>query len=235
MHPCMSKLKILKRWRLSHEDESGINMNQLKQIVEAVIMAAENPVNPDKLLQLFDEADRPSIKELEDIIEVIRQDCAGRGIELKEVANGYRFQTKVEFSPWVSRLWDERPPRYSRALLETLALIAYRQPITRAEIEEVRGVAVSSHIIKTLLEREWVKVVGNRDVPGKPALYATTKQFLDYFNLKSLENLPTLMQLRDIETIDRSLNIQLTIDGMGLPLAPEQKTKEPQEELVAAD
>ena len=143
----------------------------------------------------------------------LTEDFAGRGFELKEVASGFRIQVREGYAQWVSRLWDERPPRYSRALLETLALIAYRQPITRAEIEDIRGVAVSSNIVKTLLEREWVRVVGHKELPGRPAMYATTRQFLDYFNLKSLAELPTLSELRDLEQISAELVEQGVIEA----------------------
>ena len=142
----------------------------------------------------------------------LAEDYEGRGFELKEVASGFRIQVREACAPWVSRLWDERPPRYSRALLETLALIAYRQPITRAEIEDIRGVVVSSNIVKTLLEREWVRVVGHKELPGRPAMYATTRQFLDYFNLKSLAELPTLAELRDLERISAELVEQGVIE-----------------------
>jgi segregation and condensation protein B len=140
-------------------------------------------------------------------LTALRDASAGRGFELAEVASGWRFQVATDLAPWVNRLWEEKPQKYSRALLETLALIAYRQPITRSDIEEVRGVAVSSHIIKTLAEREWIKVVGHRDVPGRPSLYATTRQFLDYFGLKSLEELPTLGELKDIDSLNQALEL----------------------------
>ena len=141
--------------------------------------------------------------------------CDGRGFELAEVASGFRFQVRQNLSPWVSKLWVERPVRYSRALLETLSLIAYRQPITRGEIEDIRGVSVSSNIMKSLLEREWVKVVGHRDVPGKPAMYATTREFLDYFNLKSLDQLPPLADVKDLETMTSALPLEEFHDSRG--------------------
>jgi len=180
---------------------------KLKPILEAALLAASRPMSLDHLLELFTEEESPEKKELRAAIEELMRDYAGRGIELREVASGYRFQVRAEFAPWVSRLWEERPSRYSRALMETLALIAYRQPVTRAEIEEVRGVSVSSNIVKTLLEREWVRIVGHRDVPGKPALYATTREFLDYFGLRTLDELPTLAELRDLASIDRELDL----------------------------
>ncbi len=162
-------------------------------------MASEHPLTIDQVIRLFDK-EAPGRQEVRAALEEISADCAERGYELKQVASGYRFQVKVEYSDWVSRLWKEKPPRYSRALLETLALIAYKQPITRGDIEEVRGVSVSTNIMRTLLERDWVKVVGHRDVPGHPALYATTRNFLDYFNLSSLEELPSLAEIRDLNS-----------------------------------
>ena len=182
---------------------------KLKQIIEAALMAAGGPLNLDKLQELFLEDDRPDKNHLRKAIDKLREEYEGRGIELVEVGSGYRVNTRAEFAPWVSRLWQDRPVKYTRALLETLALIAYRQPITRAEIEEIRGVSVSSNIIKTLIEREWVRIVGKRDVPGRPSLYATTKEFLDYFNLKGLGDLPTLQEIRDLDTINRELEFSL--------------------------
>ncbi|MCU7852028.1 MAG: SMC-Scp complex subunit ScpB [Candidatus Thiodiazotropha sp. (ex Monitilora ramsayi)] len=180
---------------------------KLKQIVEAALLAAGRPLSLDQLLALFEEKEQPEKKQLREVLAVLMEDYQGRGIEVVEVGSGFRIQVSAGLSPWVSRLWAERPPKYSRALLETLALIAYRQPITRGEIEDIRGVSVSTNIIKTLTEREWVRVVGHRDVPGKPALYATTKEFLDYFNLKSLNELPTLAEIRDLESINRELEL----------------------------
>lgn len=179
---------------------------QIQKIIEAALLAAGNAVSLDQLMGLFGLEDRqPAREEVRSVLEDISDACADRGYELKQVASGYRFQVKQEFSPWVSRLWDEKPQKYSRALLETLAIIAYRQPMTRGEIEEIRGVSVSTNITKTLLEREWVRVVGHRDVPGKPALFATTKQFLDYFNLKRLDELPTLKEIRDLAEFEPEL------------------------------
>jgi segregation and condensation protein B len=180
---------------------------RLKQIVEAALLAAGRPLSLDQLQALFPEPEEPGKKQLREVLTELSGDYQGRGIEITEVGSGFRIQVRAEFSPWVSKLWSERPPKYSRALLETLALIAYRQPITRGEIEDVRGVSVSSNIIKTLTEREWVRVVGHRDVPGKPALYATTREFLDYFNLKSLNELPTLAEIRDLDSINRELEL----------------------------
>lgn len=187
----------------------------LTNIVEAALLAAGEPLSLDRLLGLFDEGERPDKKQLREAITQLQDECQGRGIELKEVGSGYRFQARQEMAVWVGRLWDERPARYSRALLETLALIAYRQPITRAEIEDIRGVAVSSNIVKTLLERGWVRVVGHRDVPGRPALYATTREFLDYFSLTSLDELPTLAELRDLDKINAELDLRFPGEERG--------------------
>ncbi len=177
----------------------------LKQIVEAALLAAGRTLDLETLAGLFDELERPDRKALRRALQELAQDYEGRGIEVVEVAGGWRIQVRKACAPWVSRLWEEKPARYSRALMETLALIAYRQPITRGEIEEIRGVSVSSGIIRTLLEREWIRVVGHRDVPGRPALYGTTRQFLDYFGLKSLDDLPPLSELKDLENLDPEL------------------------------
>ncbi|MFP1684190.1 SMC-Scp complex subunit ScpB [Alloalcanivorax sp. C16-1] len=177
----------------------------IKNILEAAIFAADGPLDRDALLMLFDEGERPDKATLSKLLEEVAEEYAGRGVELREVASGFRFQVRKDLGPWVSRLWQEKPPRYSRAILETLALVAYRQPITRGEIEEIRGVSVSSHIIKSLLERNWVRVVGHRDVPGRPAMFATTRQFLDYFDLKSLEDLPPLSEIKDLDKLNEEL------------------------------
>ncbi len=169
----------------------------LKQIIEGAIMASEQPLSVDQLMQLF-EKDSPERASVRAALKEIDEECAQRGYELRQVASGYRFQVKNDYAEWVSRLWKEKPPRYSRALLETLALVAYKQPITRGDIEEIRGVAVSTNIMRTLIERDWVRVVGHRDVPGHPALYATTRTFLDYFNLRSLDELPSLSEIREL-------------------------------------
>lgn len=189
-----------------------MTLDQLQNILEAALMVAGRPLTVAQLLKLFDEGQEPDTTEIKSALSALRERYAeNHGIELNEVASGYQFQAKTELSPWLSRLWEERPQRYSRALLETLALIAYRQPVTRAEVEEIRGVAVSSHITKTLLERDWIRVIGHREVPGKPALYGTTKEFLDHFNLKSLSELPTLTELKDLETQEARLQIQLEL------------------------
>ena len=174
--------------------------DQLKNIIEAALMAADSALNIDRILQLFElEEEKPSRDQIKEVLVALEAECEGRGVELKRIASGYRYQTRTEVQPWVARLWHEKPPRYTRALLETLSLIVYRQPITRGEIEEVRGVSVSSNTVKTLLEREWIKVVGHKEVPGRPALYGSTKKFLDYFNLKTLNELPSLAELADLD------------------------------------
>ncbi|MEX2490076.1 MAG: SMC-Scp complex subunit ScpB, partial [Pseudomonadales bacterium] len=178
----------------------------LKQIIEGAILAAERPLSIDQLIQLFEEP-QPSRAEIKETLAEIGTDFQDRGFELKEVASGYRFQVRGEYSEWVGRLWEEKPPRYTRALLETLALIAYKQPITRGDIEEIRGVSVSTNIMRSLLEREWIRVVGHRDVPGRPAIYATTKTFLDYFNLSSLDELPTLSEIKDLDKMNPELQL----------------------------
>jgi segregation and condensation protein B len=176
-----------------------MQIEQLKLIVEAALLAASQPMTVAQLGDLFAETDEVGHEQIARALEALAADCEGRGVELKEIASGFRYQVRQEVHPWISRMWTEKPSRYSRALLETLALIAYRQPITRPEIEQIRGVVVSSNIVKTLEEREWIRVVGYRDVPGKPALFGTTRAFLDYFNLKSLDQLPPLSEIRDME------------------------------------
>ncbi|HEX4975561.1 MAG TPA: SMC-Scp complex subunit ScpB [Pseudomonadales bacterium] len=184
----------------------SIVADKLKNIVEASLLAAGRPLSLEQLLALFEEDEqKPSTNDLAKTLETLQNDYQQRGVELVKVASGYRFQVKAEFSSWTGKLWEDKPSRYSRALLETLALIAYRQPITRGEIEAVRGVAVSTNIIKTLQEREWVRIVGHRDVPGRPAMYATTRGFLDYFNLNSLDELPALTDIRDLGKINEEL------------------------------
>lgn len=185
---------------------TNTTLDKLKRIIEGALLAAGKPLGIDQILALFMDEDQPSRDEIREAIAALQADCVSRGVELVEVASGFRFQVKSELAEWVSRLWEEKPAKYSRAVLETLALIAYRQPITRSEIEDVRGVSVSSHIVKSLLEREWIRVIGHRDVPGKPALYGTTKIFLDYFGLTSLSDLPPLAELRNIDSIERELD-----------------------------
>ena len=203
-----------------------MSQEKIKNIIEAVLMVSTQPIGITKLLNIFEaeQSLQPERNDIKDALKAIQDDYQERGIELAEVASGFRFQAKDEYAGWVNHLFDERPPRYSRALLETLAIIAYRQPITRGEIEEIRGVSVSSTIVKTLQEREWVKIVGHRDVPGKPALLATTKSFLDYFNLKKLSELPSLEDIKDFDAINPDLFEEL--EG-------EVKAKEGNEEASA--
>jgi segregation and condensation protein B len=181
----------------------------LSYVLEAVLLAAGRPVSVDQMLELFEESQRPSVEEVNAALEELAGRCADRACELREVASGWRMQVRAQYADVVSRLWQERPSRYSRALLETLALIAYRQPITRSEIEDIRGVTVSSTIMRTLHERNWIRVVGHREVPGRPELLGTTREFLDYFGLKSLDDLPTLAELRDLDDI----KVQLEFPG----------------------
>jgi segregation and condensation protein B len=185
-----------------------MNEHYLRNVIEAALLAAGRPVQPAELIQLFDENARPTAEQVRAAVDALTAEYAERGIELKETASGVRIQVRRELAGEVSRLWPERPARYSRALLETLALIAYRQPITRGEIEAVRGVAVNPNIVKTLLERNWVRIVGHRDVPGRPELLGTTRDFLDYFGLKSLDELPPLSELKAIGDVNMQLDLQ---------------------------
>lgn len=184
-----------------------LESSEIKNVLEAALLGAGRPLNLDQLSSLFGKRSAPDRKTLRDVLGELAADYEGRAIELKEVGSGFRIQIRASMSDWLTPLWEERAPRYSRALLETLALIAYRQPITRGEIEEVRGVAVSTNIVRTLLERGWVRVVGHRDVPGKPAMFGTTKEFLDYFGLKRLDDLPPLSEIKDLE----ELNVELEL------------------------
>jgi segregation and condensation protein B len=218
-----------------------MNDQNIKQIVEAVLLAAGKPLSLDNILAVFGEDEKPERDEIRQVIAALQEDYAQRGIELVQVASGYRVQVIQEMEPWVSRLTEEKPARYSRALLETLALVAYRQPITRGEIEDIRGVSVSSSIMKTLQDREWVRIVGHRDVPGRPAMYGTTKQFLDYFNLKGLDDLPTLMELRDIDTINAELDFDLEGESAESPASAQHtetdetgEVSEPEQSVVVA-
>jgi segregation and condensation protein B len=186
---------------------------QLKHILEAALLAADEPLSQARLAGLFPEDERPSNADIGMALEAIAESCADRGVELKEVASGFRLQVKTDLQPWVARLWTDKPQKYSRAMLETLSLIAYRQPITRGEIESVRGVSLSSNIIRSLQEREWIRIVGHRDVPGKPALFGTTRAFLDYFDLASLDELPTLAEIKDMDTLEPELELDPTGDG----------------------
>jgi segregation and condensation protein B len=202
-----------------------MQIEQLKPIIEAALLASSQPMTIHQLGDLFNEADDVGQEQIAKVLEALTEDCEGRGVELRQVASGFRYQVRQDVHPWISRMWTEKPSRYSRALLETLALIAYRQPITRPEIEQIRGVVVSSNIIKTMEEREWIRVVGYRDVPGKPALFGTTRSFLDYFNLKSLDQLPPLSEIRDME--DPQLRFEqepLTVRiARDLPIDPDEE------------
>jgi segregation and condensation protein B len=184
-----------------------MNAIEIKHFVEAALLAAERPLSVDQLQNLFDGRMAPEKAEIRQAIATLNEEYEQRGISIVEVASGFRVQVKSGMADQLQKLWEERPPRYSRAMFETLALIAYRQPITRGEIEEIRGVAVSSNIVRTLLERDWCRVVGHRDVPGRPEMFATTKHFLDYFGLKKLEDLPPLADLSDWESLRVQLNL----------------------------
>ena len=209
--------------------DAMIKGEQLQQILEAALLAAGQPLSQVQLAALFSDDERPPVGEISRALEQLRSDCANRGVELKKVASGYRLQVKQELNEWVSRLWKERPPRYSRALLETIALIAYRQPITRGEIESVRGVSVSTNIIRTLQEREWIRVVGHRDVPGKPALFGTTSTFLDSFDLQNLDDLPTLAEIRDMENLEPELQFEAPPQAAALDAMEEDTVLEADE------
>jgi segregation and condensation protein B len=202
-----------------------MNHQYVKNVVEAALLAAGRPLTLEELMSVFDERDGSIADEVKGALAALKQEYETRGLELLEVASGFRVQIRAAVAPPVARLWQERPAKYSRALLETLALIAYRQPITRGEIEQIRGVAVNPNIIKTLHERNWIRVVGHRDVPGKPELLGTTREFLDYFSLKKLDDLPTLAQLKELE----DLRVQLSLPG-----AEAQVLTDPQSPLDAA-
>ena len=209
--------------------------NKVKMIVEGLLLAAGRPLTLDIIIQVFSKDEQPDREELKSVMDSIAEDCADRGFELKEVASGFRFQVKQELSEWIAKLWEERPPRYTRALLETLALIAYRQPITRGDIEEIRGVGVSSNIVRTLLDREWIRVVGHRDVPGRPAMFAPTKQCLDYFNLKSLQDLPPLSEIKDLAVADPEFDLEDDMAGARILELPEEVIDENSIELTESD
>ena len=200
--------------------------NKVKMIVEGCLLAAGRPLTLDNIIAVFERSEQPDRNELKQVMQAISEDCNDRGFELKQVASGYRFQVKQDLSEWVAKLWEERPPRYTRALLETLALVAYRQPITRGDIEEIRGVAVSANIIRTLLDREWIRVVGHRDVPGRPVMFATTKQFLDYFNLKSLQELPPLSEIKKLSQTEEELDLTDELAQQRVIDLPEEVTDE---------
>ncbi len=195
-----------------------MDLNQLKNLIEAALLAYGQPLNMDQLRGLFDEVDRPEATTMREALEALSRECAGRPVELVEVASGWRLQVRGEYAPALSRLWQERPGRYSRALLETIALIAYRQPITRGEIENVRGIQVNPNIVRTLTERGWIRVVGHREVPGHPELLGTTREFLDYFGLKSLDELPSLAALKDMDDVGIQLEFADTAQAAAADL-----------------
>jgi len=186
-----------------------MQQDKLKNILEAIIISANKPLSIEKLLGFFQAEDLVNRKDVQKAIGDLTNSFESHGFELVETASGYRFQTRDEYKQWVTQHWDEKPAKYSRALLETLALIIYRQPITRAEIEDIRGVAVSSHIVKTLQERDWIRIVGHKEVPGRPSLLGTTRQFLDYFNLKSLDEMPSLAEIQDIDKLYPELDLKI--------------------------
>jgi segregation and condensation protein B len=207
-----------------------MELSQIKRIVEAALLASAQPLSLPQLAALFVESEAPTHEDLARSLEQLTDECAERGIELKEVASGFRYQVRQDVHTWIARLWTERQTKYSRALLETLSLIAYRQPITRGEIEQIRGVTVSTNIVKTLEEREWIRVVGYRDVPGKPELFGTTRHFLDYFNLKSLDELPPLAEIRDVDEFD----VQMSLAPIAVA-DEENEDESPGEASAAAD
>ena len=217
-----------------------MELNEIKHFVESALLAAGRPLNIDQIKGLFDEGSAPEKSQLREAISSLREEYEARGIEIAEVASGFRVQVKAGMAERLHRLWEERPPRYSRALFETLALIAYRQPMTRGEIEEVRGVSVSSNIVRSLLEREWIRIVGHRDVPGRPALFGTTKLFLDYFGLKKLEDLPPLADLSDWESLRVQLNLpqveenDVAIEANDITVLPAEQADDI-DEIVAAE
>ena len=192
--------------------------SQIKHVIEAALLAAGRPLTLEQLRALFGEEGAPERGEIRAALDELQADYAGRGVTVNEVASGFRIEVRPAMAPWLARLWEERPPRYSRALMETLAIVAYRQPVTRGDVEQVRGVAVTTNIMRTLLERGWIRVVGYRDVPGKPAMYGTTREFLDYFGLRQLEELPPLAEIRDLDRATAQL--ELPADGFPDEFAP---------------
>lgn len=197
---------------------------ELKNIIEAALLVAGQPLTIDKLVTMFPSESPPTREEIRAVLEMLEEEYAGRVVELKQIDRSWRFQTRDKYAPWITRLAEERPVRYSRALLETLAIIAYRQPVTRGDIENIRGVSVSTDIIKTLVGREWIRQVGVRNVPGRPALYGSTREFLEHFNLKNLEELPPLSALRDLDAISNDLNLRLNLE-QGAEVSPADVTE----------
>ena len=208
---------------------------ELKNIVEAALLVAGQPLTIDKMLTMFPAESPPTREEIREAIELLEAEYAERVVELKQIDRAWRFQTRDKYASWITRLAEERPVRYSRALLETLAIIAYRQPVTRGDIEDVRGVSVSTDIIKTLVGREWIRQVGIRNVPGRPALYGTTREFLEHFNLKSLEELPPLSALRDLDVISNELNLRLNLEPGADSAAPGIADTDPEPRTSADD
>jgi segregation and condensation protein B len=196
----------------------AMEFTRIKRVVEGLLHAADRPLSINEIHALFIEDEVAAKDDIRRAVAELQAEYSDRGFELVQVASGFRIQVRQEIEPWISRLWEEKPPRYSRALLETLALIAYRQPITRGEIEDIRGVSVSSNIIKTLQERNWVRVLGHKDVPGRPAMYGTTRQFLDYFNLKSLSELPSLTDIKDLDSYTPELQLALAAEELSGPV-----------------
>lgn len=203
-------------------EQPEFNM-EIKRIVEAILFAASRPMTAKQVQQVFPEIEQPELPEIQSAIDAIVEEYRFRPVELKKVASGYRFQVKQELSRWVARLFEEKPPKYSRALLETLSIIAYRQPVTRGDIEDIRGVSVSSSIMQTLIEREWVRIVAYKEAPGRPAIYGTTKQFLDYFNIASLDELPTLQEIQ---------NLDLSMDSGQQPMQVKSEKQETSEQFA---
>lgn len=198
--------------------------SELKNILEAALLVSREPLTVEKLLSMFSKDSQPKKEDIKKTLDALAKDYEGRGIELKKIDKGYRFQSMEKYGPWIARLTQERPPRYSRALLETISIIAYRQPVTRGDIEDVRGITVSTEIMRTLQDREWIRQVGHRDVPGKPALFGTTRAFLEHFSLSSLDQLPPLSELRDIEEISKEVG--LVSDFAGKPEAASASASE---------
>ncbi len=223
---------------MTHDEEHrlSIHPDMVRNIVEGALLAAGEPVSFERLLALFEADEGVGRDELRAALEALQAANAERGTYLKEVASGWRIQVREDLAPWISRLWEQRAPRYTRALLETLAVIAYQQPVTRSDIEQVRGVSVSSNIIKTLLDRDWIRIVGHRDVPGRPALYGTTRGFLDYFNLKALNELPPLAEIRDLDKINRELGFEgMEDDAMAADEAEVMSDGDSAADIIAAD
>lgn len=210
-----------------------MDINALKIIVEGALLAAGEPLSLNQLNALFPDDEKPGHGALKEALAALDGELDGRAVELREVGSGYRLQIRTKLMPVIANLWTEKPPRYSRALLETLAIIAYRQPITRGEIEQIRGVSLSGNILRTLQERQWIKVVGHRDVPGRPELLGTSKQFLDYFNLKSLDELPTLAEIKDLDNLEPEL--QLTHPETPAERASEDRHEQEQSNSEADD